>query len=189
MALTNIEIINAALLKLGARKITSLSDGSAESDIAGTLYGPVRDALFALYPWGFAATQTALSTSAYTPTADYQYAFLLPADHVRTLSVGGAGSGAGVIFRQQAGHIETDESPMTLTYIRRVNESDQPPHFNMALMARLAAEFCVPLTENAARAEVLYRLADQELIRARMVDSQQDTPSALMSYSLIDARG
>jgi hypothetical protein len=55
-------------------------------------------------------------------------------------------------------------------------------------VARLAAEFCLPLTENSSRAERLARLAEDELRLARLVDSQQDTPPRVEDFSLIRAR-
>jgi hypothetical protein len=49
-----------------------------------------------------------------------------------------------------------------------------PAYFRAALVARLAAEFCVPLTENGERAQRLGRRAKEELKVAKLVDSQQD---------------
>lgn len=190
MALTDLQIINTALVKLGAFKITSLGDGSTEAEMASALYAPVRDALLSAYPWGFATAQVTLSTPSVTPpVADYSVAFDLPDDHLRTLSVGAGGDGAGVSYRQAGLRIECDTSPITITYIRRLDAGDYPPYFDMVLVARLAAELCVPLTENASRAEVMFKIADQEYARARSVDAQQDTPSRIARYSLVDVRG
>lgn len=189
MSMTQIDLINAALIKLGAAKITSLNDGSTEADIASTLYTPVRDGMLALYPWGFATAQVVLATPTTPPTADYTYAFSLPADHVRTLSVGDGTVSHGASFRVQGTTIETDLPQITLSYIRRGSESTQPPHFNLAFIARLAAEFCLPLTENTSRAETLYRLAERELVAARSLDAQQDTPARLSRFNLIETRG
>jgi hypothetical protein len=56
-------------------------------------------------------------------------------------------------------------------------------------LARLAAEFCLPLTENTSRAELLARLAEAELRSARRADSQQASATALGSFPLISVRG
>ena len=63
-----------------------------------------------------------------------------------------------------------------------------PPFFDQALIARLAAEFCIPLTESSSRAELLFKLAEQELRAARATDSQQTTTSRFEDFSLIDVR-
>ena len=78
---------------------------------------------------------------------------------------------------------------MALTYVFRPDESAFPPFFAAALVARLAAEFCIPLTENASRYELLYRLAESELRAARLADSQQASARVLENFPLIDVRG
>ena len=85
--------------------------------------------------------------------------------------------------------MHTDASEVTLTYIYRPEEEEFPPFFAAALMTRLAAEFCLPLTENTARADSLARLADQDVMRARQIDAQQDSPNRIERFPLIDARG
>jgi hypothetical protein len=67
-------------------------------------------------------------------------------------------------------------------------EEDFPPFFDQALISRLSAEFCIPLTENTSRAEMLQRLADLEFRRARMIDGQQDSQPGFEDFTLIDAR-
>jgi hypothetical protein len=190
MSLSQLDLINAALIKLGAYKITALNDGSTEADIAGTLYTPTRDAVLSAYPWSFATRQVVLSTpSSTTPVADYAYAFDLPNDHLRTLSVGSNGSGAGVTYRINGTKIETDEAIIILTYIARVSETSQPPFFDLLLINRLATEFCLPLTENAARSDNFYKIFDRDMSQARGIDAMQDTPKQITSFNLINARG
>ena len=57
------------------------------------------------------------------------------------------------------------------------------------LVARLTAEFCIPLTENSSRAEMLYRLAEAELRVARQADSQQASARVIENFPLISVRG
>ncbi|SNB66976.1 hypothetical protein SAMN07250955_105228 [Arboricoccus pini] len=77
---------------------------------------------------------------------------------------------------------------MTLTYQRRPDTSEYPAHFISALVARVAAELALPITENASRADVLQKLASAELRLARLVDSQQSTPPAIDDFTLINVR-
>ncbi len=84
--------------------------------------------------------------------------------------------------------MHTDADAVTLTYIFRPEEEEFPPYFDSVLIARLSAEFCIPVTENTSRAETLYRLADQEFQRARQIDAQQDSPVQIEDFSLIKAR-
>jgi hypothetical protein len=76
-----------------------------------------------------------------------------------------------------------------LTYIFRPAEADFPPFFDQLLIARLAAEFCIPLTESTSRAEMLHRIAESEFRRARLIDAQQDSPLAIDDFPLVEVRG
>lgn len=189
MPLTDIALCSRALIRIGAAPISSFEEGSAESEVAGALYGPVRDGLLSAYPWSFATGQVALPRLAESPAADYAYGFTLPDDFLRAISAGNGGRGRGLRYRIARGVLQANAEEVMLTYIFRPDESGFPPFFDAALMARLAAELCIPVTENTSRAEALYRLADLEYQRARQIDAQQDSPGRLESFSLIDARG
>jgi hypothetical protein len=188
MALNDVALCSRALIRLGAAPITSFADGTAESEIAGALFAPCRDALLSAYPWSFASGQAALTRLSTPPLADFQYAYALPIDFLRAVSAGAGGRGRGVRYRIARGALHTDAEEAVLTYIFRPEEEEFPPYFDAVLIARLAAEFCIPVTENTSRADMLYRLADMEFARARSIDSQQDTPGKIEDFSLIDVR-
>lgn len=189
MALNDVALCSRALIRLGAAPITSFDDGTAESEIAGALFGPTRDALLSAYGWSFASGQAALTPLVTPPVADYSKAFALPNDFLRAISAGDGGRGRGLNFRIARGALHTDAEQVVLSYIFRPEEEEFPPYFDMALIARLSAEFCMPVTENTSRADALFRLADVEFARARQIDAQQDTPGRIENFSLIDVRG
>lgn len=188
MALSDIALASRALIRIGAAPITSFDDGTAEGEIAGALYEPVRDALLSSYPWTFATGQVALSQLSETPLADYSYAYGLPTDYLRAISAGTASRGRGLNYRMAHGELHTNAGAVTLTYIFRPDESEFPPYFDQALIAKLSAEFTIPVTENTSRAEAHFRLADQEFQRARQIDAQQDSPNRIESFTLVDVR-
>ena len=188
MALSDIALCSRALIRIGAAPITSFDDGTAESEIAGALFGPIRDALLSAYGWSFASGQVALSQLEIPPLADYAHAYQLPADFLRALSAGTGGKGRGLNFRIARNALHTDADSVLLTYIFRPEEEEFPPYFDAALIARLAAEFSIPVTENTSRAETMFRLAEIEFGRARQIDAQQDSPGRIEDFSLINAR-
>ncbi len=188
MALSPIAICSRALLKLGGSTIASFEEGTAEAEIAANLYPSVRDAILSAHPWSFATAQQRLPVLAADPVADYANAFQLPANFLRALSAGGDGRGQGLEYRIAEKRLHCNSDTVILTYIFRPAELDFPPFFDQALIVRLAAEFCIPLTESTSRAEVLHRLADQELGRAKTVDAQQETPGRIDDFSLIEVR-
>ncbi|MCM2343310.1 MAG: hypothetical protein NDJ24_01970 [Alphaproteobacteria bacterium] len=154
MALNDVALASRALIRLGAAPIASFNDGSAEAEIAGALFAPVRDSLLSAYGWSFASGQITL----------------------------------GLHYRIARQALHAHASDVLLTYIFRPEEEEFPPYFDAALIARLSAEFCIPVTENTARAEVLFRMATIEYERARQIDAQQDSPGRIEDFSLIKAR-
>lgn len=189
MATSPVALASRALLKIGANTIASFDEPTTEAEVAANLYPGLRDALLSAYPWSFATAQTALPRLAGSPSADFRHAYQLPPNFLRALSAGIEGRGKGQPYRIAESRLHADAETITLTYIFRPAEADFPPFFQSALIARLAAEFCIPLTENSSRTEMLFRLAEAEFRQARIVDSQQDTPPAIEDWSLLAARG
>ena len=189
MALSALALCSRALLKIGAQPVASLEEGTAEAEVASNLYPGTRDALLSAHPWSFATGQAALSRLSAVPRADFAHAFQLPAGFLRAISAGTAGRARGIVYRLLEDRLFTDVPDVALTYVFRPDESAFPPYFASALVARLAAEFCIPLTENSSRMEMLFRLAEAELRAARQADSQQASARVLEGFPLIDVRG
>ncbi|PZW50441.1 tail tube protein [Humitalea rosea] len=189
MALSALVLCSRALLKLGAAPVASLEEGTAEAEVAANLYPHVRDSMLSVHPWSFATGQSTLPRLVARPVADFDAAFQLPSGFLRALSAGTSGAGRGLRYRIHENRLHANAQAVTLTYVFRPEESDFPPFFADALVARLAAEFCLPLTEASSRAEALHRLADQALRTARLADSQQATAKSFDNFPLIAARG
>ncbi|WP_237217238.1 hypothetical protein [Falsiroseomonas oryziterrae] len=189
MPISALALCSRALLRLGAQPIASFTEGTAEAEIAANLYPGIRDALLSAHPWSFASGQADLPRLADTPFADFTRCFQLPPDFLRALSAGSGGRGRGATYRIHEDRLHADAEAITLTYVFRPDESAFPAFFAAALVARLAAEFCLPLTESVSRAEALFRLAEQELRAARQADSQQATIRAIEGFPLVDIRG
>ncbi len=188
MALNDIGLCSRALVRLGANPITSFNDETAESEIANALYAPIRDATLSAYPWTFATGQLALTKLNDPPIADYLNAFQLPIDFLRAISAGNGTKGRGLNYRIARGQLHTNADAVTLTYIFKPEEEEFPSFFDMALISRLTAEFCIPVTESTSRAETFYKTAKEEFARARQIDAQQDSPNHLENFNLIDVR-
>ncbi|WP_419797625.1 MAG: hypothetical protein ACNI26_15190 [Terasakiella sp.] len=188
MSLTKIGLCSRALLKIGARTISSFEDGSAEAEVAQNLYPGVRDALLSSYPWSFATAQTRLARLTSRPIADFSYAYQLPVDFLRALSVGTGDLGRGASYRIQEKRLHCDMEDVVLTYIFRPEPTEFPPYFTQCLITHLAAEFCLPLTESASRGEALLRFGEKDLMKARNIDAQQQTPQQIDLNGLIGAR-
>ncbi|MBF0247979.1 MAG: hypothetical protein HQL36_07900 [Alphaproteobacteria bacterium] len=187
MALSAIALCSRALLKTGCRTITSFDEGTAEAEVTGNLYAPVRDAMLSSHPWSFATAQVTLPRLEAQPVADYDFAYQLPADFLRALSAG-EGRGRGLDYRIHERRLHTNATEVVLTYIFRPLESEFPPFFDQALIARLSAEFCIPLTDSTSRSAQLLKEAEDEFRRAKSIDAQQDSPRGIEDFTLIGVR-
>lgn len=183
-----ISLCSCALLKIGASSITSFNDGTVESEIASALYPHIRDSLISSYPWSFATTHTILPRLEETPKADFSYAFLLPIDFLRVISIGQNNKGDGLEYRIFGNKLFADIDCVTLTYIFRPNEADMPAYFTSLLTSYLAKEFCLPITESTSRAEFLTKEAEEMYQRAKLTDSQQNPPQVISDCPLIEVR-
>lgn len=188
MALSSIALCSRALLKIGANTIASFDEGTAESEVAANLYPSVRDGLISAYPWSFATGQMTLAKLVATPVADFDFAYQLPADFLRVLSAGVSGRGRGIDYRIAERRLHTNTDGVTLTYIFRPDETEFPPFFDQVLIARLSTEFCIPITESTSRADTLFGQAEAEFRRAKIIDSQQDTPGKIEDFTLTEVR-
>lgn len=188
MTLSPEQLTSAALIKIGAMLITSFTDDSTEAEIASNLYAISRNGVLSAHPWSFATEQAILTKLEESPIADYDYSFTLPDGFLRALSAGTGDMGKGAEYRITGNKLHAHSEDINLTYIRIPDESEFPPFFEQALIAKLAAEFCIPITENSSRSELLHKLAENEFKKAKLIDSQQDTVNAIEDFTLIDVR-
>lgn len=188
MAFTATDLCNRALIALGARPLAGFDDATMEAEVARHLYPAIRDALLSSHPWRFATRQAALPRLPQAPSADYGFAFQLPPDFLRALSAGLPDRGRGLSYRITGRRLEADAEALMLTYVFRPDESGFPPFFDLALIARLSADFCLPLTESTSRAQLLHQLAESEFRRAKAIDSQQDEPGRIEDFTLVEVR-
>jgi len=189
MSLTDVEICSVALVKIGANEITSFDDETFEADVARRLYEVTLRGLIASHPWHFSMAEAELEPVAESPIAGFSTVFALPADLLRIVSAGGSSRARGLDYRLAGGRLHASSSRVVLRYQRRPETAGFPPFFVQALIARLAAEFCLPITEGTSRADALYKLAAAEHKVARLIDSQQAVPRAVEDFTLIAARG
>ncbi len=188
MSLTDVEICSVALVKIGASEISSFDDETFEADVARRLYEVTLRGLVASHPWHFSMAEAELDPVAEPAVGGFSYVFALPVDLLRIVSAGAGSRARGLDYRLSGNRLHAASSRVVLRYQRRPETAAFPPFFVQALIARLAAEFCLPLTEGTSRADALYKLASAEHKVARLIDSQQAMPRAVEDFTLIAAR-
>lgn len=182
--LTQLDIINTALVSLGAEPVQSLAENSAHARAAKAFWNLALLATLRAHPWNFAISRKVLAPQATAPAFGFGYSFQLPADWLRTLS-------ADVdSYKQEGSTILCDQMTVNLRYVRLV---DDPARFDAlfgdALAAHLACKLAIPLTQSSSQAQVCWNAYSALLKLARSVDSQEDIPDEFEESSLLTMRG
>jgi len=155
------EIVNAALLRIGDKMITSLSNSGDAAVTANELYGDQRDYLLQMFDWQFAMTRVSLGAAGVSNYTAYEYVYSLPSDCIRpvkvlsnsTYSYGESGNP----WEIEANKLYTDQSVAWLLYVKQATDvAIYPPAFIEALAARLAWQVSYKLSMNKTLRDRLY---------------------------------
>lgn len=206
MAYSKIGIINLALGKIGVARISSLTEDSAQCIKAVEVYDYILDEVLESADWRFAKRRVALSQSTTAPanTNQYDYAYPLPQDYLRTAkgtksdpAVYPVGAYAlsytslnalvqaktydYIIEALEDGtkclftNYDNSSEDLYLTYIRRVtNPGLYSAQFISALSFRLAAEVSMSLTESVQKFELMMNGYDRALLLAKGHNQSMD---------------
>lgn len=191
MAVTPVSICSNALLMLGDNPISSMSTGpDAESDrarLAANIWPTARDAVLRRHPWNCAIKRVILSPDAQAPAFDYAYQFTLPADWLRTLTVGQEGERAA--YRMEGGKLLMHENVCRLKYIYR---NENPVSWDASLvwaMTRvMRAIFAFPIAQSGSLEQLIEAEIAATIKEAKAIDGSEDEPDAMDDSPLMDAR-
>jgi hypothetical protein len=186
MATSEVDIANAALIKLGADLISDLTENNVRARTMSARYASVRDAELRRRRWKFSITRASLAALSAAPASDYDRQFQLPNDYLRLIEGGDiadaadltdyrAGAGSA-LYSIEGGRILTNlGAPLNIRYIAKItNVALFDSAFAEALASRLAYECCERLTQSDAKRELAladYRIALSEARRANAIEA------------------
>jgi hypothetical protein len=170
---TAVSICSNALLMLGDKPINSLDEGTDRARLAANLWPDMRDFVLRRHPWNCAVKRVLLSPQVTAPAFDFEYAFLLPSDWLRTLQVGK--SGERPEYRIESRTILMHESTCRLRYVFR---NDNPATWDALLVHAMTlcmkAAFAYPITQAGSIEQLSEQILAPILKEARAVDGQED---------------
>lgn len=177
-------ICNKALILVGAKTITAITENSKEGRLCNTIYETVRDAELRRHPWNFAVKRATLSPSADTPKWGYTYAHELPTDCLRVL-----GFDYELTYRLEGRSILTNETVVNLRYLAKIQDPNlYTPQFIEVLATKLALEIAYSLEGKANRIDALTKGYTDALRDARFVDATEDQIEQLESSEWEESR-
>jgi len=146
--MTDVQICNLALARLGDARITSLSDSTAQATYCSLFYAQTVEELQADFDWSFCRKQAGL-LGASQPLTGYSFKYSLPSDFIRALRVSGIDASENFGTWEIIGtELHTNISgAVSLDYIANTTTTTQfPAIFVEALSIKLAAVLAMPLT-------------------------------------------
>lgn len=194
MALSQTEIVNLALTRLGQDRVISISDDVEAARVMRSLWDFTRDAVLASYPWKFAIKRTSLPALATAPAYGWARQFTVPEECLRLVQVGDDYvfyTGLLETFQLEGGVIMTDEAaPLRLRYVERVtNVGLWPVLFGRVVAMQLAIDACEKLTTSSAKQGVLNEAYALAVAQARKQSAIERPPQRADNSDWLNARG
>jgi hypothetical protein len=147
---SDVSICNLALQKLGAARITALTDNSRNARSCNNCYTSIRDKELRRHNWNFSIKRAVLAPLATAPAFGYLYAFPVPNDFLKIImppqfnldwKLENQG-GVRVILTNQG-------NVMNLVYVAQITDPMQfDAAFAEAFAAKLAWHMCEEITQS-----------------------------------------
>ena len=186
---SSISICSRALILIGAEPITSFTDGSTESLVASNLYEDICRSALQNCRWRFATDQKVLNLLTDAPTGRYDLAYQLPVDNliIHAITVND-----NLVEYQIYGdmvYADTNQGDEVIAdFTFRQLEANFPAYFTIALQYALATAFASAIARDSTMITQMSALANQAMMKARSIDSQQQTTRKLVSTRFIAER-
>lgn len=193
---TSTDIVNIGLRRAGTTRISDLqADTSEEARVARDIYDEARRDILNLHNWNFAVKRAQLTASATEPTFGWDYAYPLPEDFIRMISVHPHDDdNASVEYRLE---FQSSDDRVLVTntnqvYIRYVWDIEDVNLFSAAfrdtLAWRLAREFATAIAKSTSGAEAADAAYRKALSRAKSIDGVEDWPEKMADGDWVTSR-
>lgn len=188
MALSDVAIVNDALVMLGADRISSLTQNHKNASVMNAVFERVRDACLRRHPWSFAVERASVAADAAETLWGGLNKFPKPADFVRLIR--DDETGVRPDWKIEGRFIITAyAAPLEFKYIKRVtNPSEFDPLFAEYFAIALAVRTCKAITGSTSQAELLVKELRRVTMEARQVNAFEHDPEVGLEDDWIIAR-
>ena len=186
---TAIKVCSRASILIGGSPISSFADGTAEADICDAMYEDIARSALTDTRWRFATNQAQLNRLEAAPTGRFDAAYQLPADLIMLSSV--TINDEPIVYDTYGDKVYCDANEaevLIADYIFRADESTWPPYFTIAVEFAMAAVLAMSAAKDASLSGMMDQKAQMSLMKARRLDSQQQTTRKLNTSRFITQR-
>jgi hypothetical protein len=179
MASSPVSICNSALIKVGADRITSLTEDTQRARLVNEQYNKCRKELLRSHPWNFATKRTELAALVQEPEYEYSYQFQLPADCLRVLKTN---LYSDEPFKIEGRLLLCDSNTIKILYIKDETDTSKfDASFDETLALRIAADIAYTLSGSATLANGLMEAYKYSLKDARSFDAQEGSADRIIA--------
>lgn len=185
-----VTICNIALIKVGTRTITSLSDNTSEAKACDLLFDPIADSVMTEGAFTSTIARATLAQTTNTPAFEYTYEYALPNNPYCLRVLGIDEDVVGTYpFVIEGRKILTDLETLNIRYVSRVtNTAAWDPMLRQAFETRLAAELAYSVMGDRNKQIELMRMYQEILRQSIAIDSTNGSSVVISSQDLIEVR-
>lgn len=170
MSVSEVDVANSALAKLGDYRIISLNDNTREARLVKQQFSKIRDELLRAHPWKFATTRAVLALLPSAPAYGYTYAYGLPTDCIRVIEI----DDNDEQWTVEGGQLLTDLPNACCKYVRQSTiPGEWEASFAEAFASKLAHDICYAVTQSASLKEQLLKEYQLKIQEARTFNAQE----------------
>jgi hypothetical protein len=181
MSVTEVDICNLALAKGGhEERISQLGEAGRAGEVCDLFYAHIRDAMLAAHPWNFALGRATLSLDVSSPSFEFDYQYLLPADCLRAVEL----FDTDEPFKIEGNLLLTNSATAQLKYIKKItNTLLFAPLFSEAFATKLGYEINTVMVGSK---KITKDDVKDALKEAKRRDGQEGTPDRIISKGPLD---
>ena len=174
---------------MGGSPISSFDEGTAEADVVDAMYEDIARAALTSTRWRFATNQQVLNRLSAAPTSRFDAAYQMPSDLLMLSAV--TVNDDPIVYDIYGDKVYCDTSTNEIVvadYIYRASEAYWPSYFTLAVEFQVASMLSISIARDASLGSMMDQQAERQMIKARRLDSQQQTTRKLMTSRFIAQR-
>lgn len=186
MASSETEICNSAIVKVGGKRIVSLTDNDPLSRLLAEQYPKHRDELLYSHPWKFAMKSYAPAEIPQPPGVNVPaIRYAIPVDCLRIV---GTDSADDTWFLQD-GSVYVDRQTPLIYYIAKIEDvSKFTPGFSETLALKIAADIAYSVTQSVSLADRLNQQYEAKLRQVRSFSAQEGSVQRVYADDWLHSR-
>jgi len=187
-----IEVIQAALHRIGEEELASLDDDASAARVANSNYEGIVRAMFARHAWTFAKKTLPLTYQSAVELGRWTHAFVWPSEvmNIREVMYSGVDEGRYAGRRLRAGEYAIEsgrlltllDEPLQIVATVRAPESEWPGDLSEIVVVRMQALFLESLCDKPQDARLLKRDAEA-MTRDAIVRDKRQEPGVSIDFA------